>query len=401
MRILLIGLIAALVLVGCGESDSALSTVPDATPVSVTDTAPPTTSGPVTNAPAAPASTVPVGSLDDLELGFFEAASGFSQPVFVATPPDGDRWFVLDQPGVIWVINEDNPTVFLDLRDDVRFDNEQGLLGLAFHPDFDANDLLYFYYIAANGDSVLESVRADGDSAEAGSRTEILRFDQPAANHNGGMLQFGPDGNLWLGTGDGGGSDNQFGFGQRADSILASMVRITVGPGIDGYEIPEGNLEGEVWAVGLRNPWRWSFDGDDLWIADVGQGTIEEINVIDWTDGNPNFGWSIFEGTECFDEATCSGEGLVMPVYQYTHAEGCSITGGFVYHGAAIPELTGQFFFADYCTGWVRSIDRSGTMREWFPAGTFVGATSFGIDEAGEIYIMTTGGSIYGFEGSG
>jgi glucose/arabinose dehydrogenase len=195
--------------------------------------------------------------------------------------------------------------------------------------------------------------------------------------------------------GDGGGSNDQFGHGQRSDSLLASMVRITVGPGIDRYEVPPGNVEGEVWAVGLRNPWRWTFDGDDLWIADVGQTRIEEVNVVDWTVGNPNFGWSIMEGTECFESDTCNAEGLVLPVYEYPHTEGCSITGGVVYRGSAIPELAGQYLFSDYCTGWLRSVNRDGQMREWFPAGTFAGVTSFGVDADGEPYVITAEGSIF------
>ena len=201
-------------------------------------------------------------------------------------------------------------------------------------------------------------------SADSQSRTEIYRLDQPAGNHNGGMISFGPDGNLWIGLGDGGGSNDQFGQGQRADTALGSMLRITVGPGIDGYEIPAGNLQEEVWAIGLRNPWRWDFDGDDLWIADVGQALIEEVDVVDWRDGNPNFGWSIMEGSGCFEASSCDSAGLVLPVYEYSHSEGCSVTGGVVYRGTAMPELAGQFLFADYCTGWVRSIDRSGEISD-------------------------------------
>jgi glucose/arabinose dehydrogenase len=314
----------------------------------------------------------------------------------MVTPPSDKRWFVVDQPGVIWVIDASDREVFLDIRNDVRFDNEQGLLGLAFHPDFAANNLLYIYYIGDNGDSVVESVVAADNLADPDSRTEILRLDQPAPNHNGGMLQFGPDGNLWMGLGDGGGSNDQFGHGQRRDSLLASMLRINVGPDIDGYAIPAGNLEAEVWATGLRNPWRWSFDGNDLWIADVGQARIEEVDIVDWTTGNPNFGWSILEGTECFEADPCDLPGSVLPIYEYAHSEGCSVTGGVVYRGAAIPELAGQFLFADYCTGWVRSVDRSGEMREWFPAGTFAGITAFGADAAGEVYITSTNGSVYG-----
>lgn len=401
MRLTTIGLVLALAVAACGESEPA-ETSSTATPITVLTTLPesvPSTSpAPTADAPEPPPTTtsVPVGSLDDLELDFFEAVAGFSQPVLFVTPPTDGRWFVVDQPGVIWVLDDSDPSVFLDISDDVLFDNEQGLLGLDFHPDFAINNLLYIYYIASNGDTVVESVLADGDVADPGSRQEIFSLDQPAANHNGGMIQFGPDGNLWIGLGDGGGSNDQFGHGQRPDSQLASMLRITVGPDVDGYATPAGNLDDEVWATGLRNPWRWSFDGDDLWIADVGQNLIEEVNVVDWTLGNPNFGWPIMEGFQCFEADACDESGLTLPVYDYDHSEGCSVTGGVVYRGSAMPELAGHFLFADYCTGWVRSVDRSGDMREWAPAGTFSGVIGFGVDAAGEVYLMTTGGSIFG-----
>lgn len=348
-----------------------------------------TTRAPVSSTAA---TTTTAGSLDDLGLKIVEFATGFSQPVLMVPAPDG-RLFVVDQPGVLWVIDGGDPQVFLDISSEVRFDNEQGLLGIAFHPDFASNDLLYAYYINNAGDSVIESIVADGDVA--GSRHEILGIDQPAANHNGGMMEFGPDGNLWIGTGDGGGSNNQFGNAQRADTLLGAMLRITVGPQVDGYAAPTGNLQDEVWAIGLRNPWRWTFDGNDLWIADVGQATVEEVDVVDWRDGNPNFGWSILEGSQCFQADACDRSGLIEPVYEYTHSDGCAITGGFVYRGAAIPELGGQYLFSDYCTGWLRSVDREGAARDWLPAGTLAGVTGFGVDASGELYLMTTAGTIY------
>ena len=313
----------------------------------------------------------------------------------MVTPPGDDRWFVVDQPGVIWLVADGTTSVFLDIEDLVAFQGEQGLLGMAFHPGFADNGLVYVNYINNAGDTIVAVVQSNGTTAQADSLAEVLRVDQPAGNHNGGMLQFGPDENLWIGLGDGGGANDQFGQGQRAETLLAAMVRIAVGPGIDGYEVPAGNLENEVWATGLRNPWRFAFDGDDLWIADVGQNRIEEVDVVDWTAGNPNFGWSVMEGTECFGGGSCESTGLVMPVYEYTHDEGCSVTGGFVYRGAAMPELAGHYLFADYCTGWLRSVDKQGDVREWLPAGTFSGVTGFGQDAAGEIYVLTSGGKIF------
>jgi glucose/arabinose dehydrogenase len=397
MRRLIPLLVAGVVAAGCSDAPSA-DTAPPAAPVTVTTSttqAPVATTGPSDTTSSTVTTTAPtttVGSLEDLSLTLTEFATGFSQPVLMVPAPDG-RLFVVDQPGVLWVIDGGDPQVFLDLSAEVRFNNEQGLLGLAFHPDFGNNGLLYIYYIDNSGNSVVESIVADGNAA--GARHEILGFDQPAANHNGGMMEFGPDGNLWIGTGDGGGSNNQFGNAQRSDTPLGAMLRITVGPQIDTYEVPPGNLQDMVWAVGLRNPWRWTFDGNDLWIADVGQATIEEVDVVDWRDGNPNFGWSILEGSQCFQADTCDRSGLIEPIYEYTHADGCAITGGFVYRGDAIPELAGQYLFSDYCTGWLRSVDREGTVHEWLPTGTLSGVTGFGVDAAGEEYLTTSGGTIY------
>lgn len=399
----------ALLLIGsaCGEADTnppvtvtspavAPTTAPTTTP---TTPSPPTTDDTATTAATtttvAATTTTPVGSLDDLLVEFSEVGSGFTQPVFMASPPGEARRLVGDQDGIVWTVTAGGSEVLLDIRDDVSFQGEQGLLGLAFHPDYAENAHLYVSYIDNGGDSVVESFTVGDTGANLDSRREIIRIDQPASNHNGGMIGFGPDGNLWIGLGDGGGANDQFGQGQRVDTPLGSMLRITVGPGIEGYDIPDGNLDGEVWAIGLRNPWRWAFDGDDLWIGDVGQGEIEEVDVVDWTAGNPNFGWSVMEGTSCFRDADCDQTGLTLPIYEYSHAEGCSITGGLVYRGSAIPELAGQYLFADYCSGWLRSVGRDGVMREWLPPGTFTGVTSFGTDSEGEPYVLTAGGSIY------
>lgn len=408
---MIIGLLASLVVAGCSNNEpeatarpAVVSTTTTTLGATTASSVPSTTDGQASTTSESPATTHapdPVGSIDDLELEFFEATDGFTQPVLMITPPQDERWFVVDQPGVVWVMSGSDPTVFLDITIDVRFNGEQGLLGMAFHPDFATNNLFYVYYIDAGGNTVVESMTASGDVAEIGSRVEILQVEQPAGNHNGGMIAFGPDGNLWIGLGDGGGANDRYGQGQRQDTLLASMVRITVGPGIDGYTIPAGNIENEVWAIGLRNPWRFTFDGDDVWIADVGQNLIEEVDVVDWTTGNPNFGWPIMEGNSCFESDGCDRTSLVLPVYEYPHSEGCSITGGVVYRGAAMPELSGHFLFADYCTGWLRSVDRDGQMWEWFPDGTFSGATGFGIDAAGEPYVLVATGSIYGLKSAG
>ncbi len=409
MRSWLLLISLALVISACGDTDNSPETAPTprvSTTTTTTTTAAPATTAPEgTSSPAATTTTttttttIPLRSLDEIALEIYEAGSGFTQPVLMVPHPSDGRWFVVDQPGVIWVVDEGQASALLDINDLVRFQGEQGLLGMAFHPD-DAS-LLYVNYINNSGDSIVASVSVSGAEADRGTLTEILRVDQPAGNHNGGMIEFGPDRNLWIGFGDGGGANDQFGQGQRADTLLGAMLRISVGPGITGYEIPDGNLADEVWAIGLRNPWRFAFDGDDLWIADVGQNRIEEVDVVDWRDGTPNFGWPVLEGTECFGGGSCDPSGFVAPVYEYPHSEGCSITGGYVYRGTATPELNGQYFFTDYCTGWLRSVDRSGEVREWLPAGTLSGAVGFGRDAAGELYVLSTSGNIYGIREAG
>ncbi|MCP3993978.1 MAG: PQQ-dependent sugar dehydrogenase [bacterium] len=411
MRYLVSLLVLALALAGCADSDAGPD--PDRAPqVSTTTTIAPTqTAGAskTTQAESTPAesttstttTTLPMRPLDEIELELAEMGSGFAQPVLMLPEPGSTRRFVVDQPGVIWAITDADTSVFLDINELVTFHGEQGLLGMAFHPDYEFNGLIYLNYISNSGDTVVASVKSEGGEAVPDTLAEILRIEQPAGNHNGGMLQFGPDGNLWIGLGDGGGADDGFGHGQRDDTMLAAMVRISVGPEIDGYTIPTGNLAGEVWAIGLRNPWRFSFDGNDLWIADVGQNRIEEIDLIDWTEGNPNFGWSAMEGTECFGGRSCDPSGYIAPIYEYTHGEGCSVTGGFVYRGQTIPELQGHYFFSDYCTGWLRSVDRQGAMREWLPAGTLSGVIGFGVDAAGELHVLTAAGSIYSIAEAG
>jgi len=403
VRRILIAVNAIVLLAACADADVPASPTPQVstTTTVTTVTAEPTTttlaaeSAAATTTTSTTTTTVPRRPLEEIALELREAGSGFTQPVLMLTPPEDDRWFVVDQPGIVWVIGNGEALRFLDISDLVTFRGEQGLLGLAFHPDFVANGLVYLNYIDNGGDSVVASVLAEGNTADRDSLTEIMRVDQPAGNHNGGMIQFGPDGNLWIGFGDGGGADDQFGQGQRADTMLGSMLRITVGADIDGYTVPDGNLDGTVWATGLRNPWRFDFDGDILWIADVGQNRIEEVDALDWSAGNPNFGWSIMEGTECFGGDDCDSTGLTLPVYEYSHGEGCSVTGGFAYRGDRTPELNGHFFFADYCTGWLRSVDSSGNAVEWLPAGTLSRPIGFGEDAAGELYVLTADGVIW------
>lgn len=375
-------------------------------PTEVAEAVPPipTTAAPTTTASVEPpASTARDASL---ELALVPVATGFEQPVFVTQPSGDSRLFVVDQPGVIWVIDDGDPLPFLDIRDRVSFGGERGLLGMAFHPDFGENGLFFVNYIDLDGDTRVSefTVGDDPDQGERGSERIVLSVPQPAGNHNGGMIAFGPDGFLWIGMGDGGGSGDRFGHGQRADTLLGSMLRIHVGPEApEPYAIPvdnpfvDGDGAPEVWATGLRNPWRFSFDGMDLWIADVGQGTIEEINRTSAAEPGINYGWPVFEGTECFGTAgACTDEGFVFPVHEYGHGDACSVTGGYVYRGSAVPELDGHYLFSDFCDGFIRSIGPDGAVHDWTAGtGTVNRVTSFGIDGDGEVFVVSGDGTIF------
>ena len=334
-------------------------------------------------------------ALSDTTLGLQTVATGFDRPVFFTSSRGHD--YVVEQPGRIRTVDGSgsNPVV-LDIRDRVAFGGERGLLGLAFHPDHDG--LLYVNYIQNNGATVVSefTFASDPPVADPTSERVILEVPQPSGNHNGGMIAFGPEGDLWIALGDGGGSNDQFGNGQRDDTLLGAMVRIQVGPGIVPYATVDnmGFAAPEVWAIGLRNPWRFSFDGDQIWIADVGQGKVEEIDSASTKDRHLNFGWPIYEGSECL-AGPCNPSGLTFPVLEYGHGEGCSVTGGYVYRGAAIPQLDGHYFYSDWCTGFLRSIGPGGVVHDWTDGtGRLSQVSSFGRDEAGEVYVVSATGTI-------
>jgi len=326
-------------------------------------------------------------------------ADGFSQPVFVTAPPGDERLFVVDQPGVVWVIDEGDPEVFLDIRNRVVFGGEQGLLGLAFAPDFASSGRLYVNFVGSGPETRVSEFVASGGAADPGSERLVLSVDQPAPNHNGGMIGFGPDGLLWIGMGDGGGSNDRFGNAQDPSTLLGAMLRID--PAGDPYTIPASNPGGvfapEVVAIGLRNPWRFSFDDGTLWIGDVGQDAWEEIDAVDVaTIAGSNFGWPRYEGATCYLTDDCAADDLVAPVFAYPHEEGCSVTGGYVYRGASLPELDGHYLFGDYCAGWIHGLPPGGDEPfELFSPGSVPGLTSFGVDSAGELYVTSAGGAVY------
>ena len=335
---------------------------------------------------------------------------GLDQPTGVTGAGDGSgRMFVLEQPGRIRIVRDgrllDRP--FLDIRSIVSCCGERGLLGLAFPPDFNpAGGTFFIDYTDVNGDTVVAAVSVDGgdeDLADRGSLRPILHVDQPFANHNGGGLAFGPDGELYIGMGDGGSGGDPQGNGQRLDTLLGKMLRIDVGGDIAAgqpYGIPTDNpftadagRRPEIWAYGLRNPWRFSFDREtgDLWIGDVGQNRFEEIDrlAVGSLPG-ANLGWNIMEGRHCFSGAECSRTNLVLPIAEYDHSAGdCAVIGGYVYRGSAFPRLDGGYVFGDECSGTIRGLAAAGPDQQegvvLLESDRVI--SSFGESDDGELYL--------------
>lgn len=360
---------------------------------------------PDTTAPTEPTTTTM--SLDETTLRLVEMDIGFDSPVLYVASPDAGADLVVEQPGRIVRADGGDHEVVLDIRGEVIFDGEMGLLGFAVHPRFDENGLVYVNYVGPGPTTVISSFVLSNGVIDPSTQQVILTVAQPAGNHNGGMIAFGPADFLWVGMGDGGRSNDAFGNGQNPDTLLGSMLRIAVDPLVEGYGIPDDNPfwqdEGggrmEVWATGLRNPWRFAFDGNDVWIADVGQERIEEINVVDAFEPGLNYGWNIMEGSECFQQSSCDTDGLVIPITEYAQPAGCSVTGGTVYRGDAVPSLRGQFFFADYCSGLFRSVDKAGNEYDWTDQMNVDGnVTGFGNGSDGETYLVTRQGTLYRIE---
>jgi glucose/arabinose dehydrogenase len=329
--------------------------------------------------------------------------------------PDGtsDLMFVTEQRGIIYAFSANNPqqaNMFLDITDRVnKGGNEEGLLGLAFDPDYQENGYFYVYYSADSPRrSVLARFRLDQentDVADPQSEVIVMEIAEPYSNHNGGQLAFGPDGYLYIGLGDGGGGGDPYGNGQNLGTVLGSILRIDVRGLSGGYEIPADNpfvdsegARAEIWAFGLRNPWRFSFDSETglLWAGDVGQGSWEEIDVI---TGGANYGWNIMEGLHCYSPpGGCDQSGLTLPIAEYDHSQGrCAVTGGYVYHGDQIPSLQGYYIYGDYCSGdiWGLAYDGSVVTENTLLTKSGLSITSFGEDLAGNLYILDRAGGIY------
>ncbi|HEX7151211.1 MAG TPA: PQQ-dependent sugar dehydrogenase [Thermoanaerobaculia bacterium] len=336
-------------------------------------------------------------------------ASGFVNPVAITHAGD-TRLFITLQEGRV-VIHDGTqllPTPFLDVRSLVSTGGERGLLSIAFHPRYRDNGYFYVNYTDVNGHTVVARYSrsaSDPNRADPGSAFVILRVNQPFANHNGGQMHFGPDGYLYIGMGDGGSGGDPGNRAQNLGDLLGKMLRLDVDSG-SPYAIPpsnpfvnRGGARGEIWSYGLRNPWRFSFDREtgDLWIADVGQQQIEEINFQPATStGGENYGWRRMEGTRCFNPTSnCNDGTLVLPVLEYTHANGCSVTGGYRYRGTRYPRLRGMFLYGDYCSGiiWGATQDSTGrwTSRDLFDTNFSI--STFGEDVAGELYVARHGSS--------
>ena len=331
--------------------------------------------------------------------------SGLTAPVFLTQPLDDGRIFVVEQPGRIRLIKDGvlQTTPFLDITSRVLYGGERGLLSVAFHPQYATNHYFYVYFTTqTNGDIRIErfTATANPDVADPATTKLILTTAHSAqSNHNGGLLSFGPDGMLYAGLGDGGGGGDPFGNGQNFNALLGSLLRLDVDHG-DPYLIPpdnpfvgQPNRRGEIWAKGLRNPWRYAFDqpSGNLYIADVGQNAHEEVDVVAASAKGVNYGWNTMEGASCYNAATCNQTGLQLPVIDYGHNGPCSITGGYVYRGTAIDGLQGHYLYSDYCAAFLKSFrfenGAAVDQKDWGITSSSV--TSFGRDFAGELYLIS------------
>jgi glucose/arabinose dehydrogenase len=366
--------------------------------------------------PDAPPLPAPPSVPPPFTLALRQVASGLDNPTFVAAPRGDARLFIVERAGRIRILQDGllRAIPFLDISARVSTVGEGGLLSIAFHPQYPINGHYFLYFTDAGGDIVVErrSVSANPNLSDPTSALEIIRIPHPNfRNHYGGLVAFGADGFLYLATGDGGGAGDPARNAQNLGNLLGKMLRLDISGATAGapYVLPPSNpfigqagRRGEIWAYGLRNPWRYSFDGGQLYIADVGQDHREEVNIVAATQGGQNYGWNVFEGTLCYNAATCAGAGLTAPFFEYDHgqadANGCSITGGEVYRGAALPELAGRYLYSDYCAGFLKSfmVAGGGVIEpvDWrIPdIGRVI---SFGRDGDGELYLITAGGIVH------
>lgn len=351
-----------------------------------------------------------------VNIALSQVVANLDNPTYLTAPAGDTRLFIVERAGRIRIV--DNGTTltapFLDISGRVFTGGEGGLLSMAFDPQFSSNRFFYLYYTDPQQNIVIErfSAGSNPNLADATSGLVILRIPHPGfTNHFGGQVAFGPDGNLYLGTGDGGGAGDPNRNGQNLNSLLGKLLRIDVrnASAAQPYAIPAGNpyinqagRRAEIWAAGLRNPWRFAFDGSQLYLSDVGQDRREEVNIGPVSAAGLNYGWNTMEGSLCYNAASCERSGLTLPAFEYDHgsndANGCSITGGFVYRGSAISGLQGRYFYSDYCRGFLKSfLAGAGSVseqRDW-SVGDIGNVVSFGQDGQGELYLMTSRGIIY------
>ena len=385
----------------------------------VAPTSPPGQSGLSTSSASssASASTPKPADLAQLSIALVRRWRGFNSPLYLTNAGDGSRrLFVVEQGGTVRVIRNDRvaPRPYLDIRSLVLAGGERGLLGIAFAPHFADNGHVYVDYTDTNGDTVVARYTAQDPASDAptwGVPQTLLHIAQPFANHNGGCVQFGPDGYLWIGMGDGGSAGDPGNRAQNPRILLGKMLRIDVeGPKAGaGYAIPAGQpvkagWAPEVWMIGLRNPWRFSFDASTgaAWIGDVGQDAWEEIDLASAGVGGQNWGWHVWEGLRAYPPgSSASKAGFSFPIAEYPHPDGESITGGYVYRGVKYPALVGTYLYADYIKGWLAGLRvtspdgrRLGTAQTRTLLTNIGQPSSFGVDEAGELYMVDYQGSV-------
>ncbi|RJG11293.1 PQQ-dependent sugar dehydrogenase [Massilia cavernae] len=351
-----------------------------------------------------------------LTLGLREVAR-FNGAVFALSPPGQARLYIVERAGRIGILDTAGRMLtvpFLDISSRVSTQGEGGLLSVAFHPQFATNGFFFVYYTDFQRNIVVErfSVSPNLNLADATSGLQIISIPHPNfSNHFGGLAAFGIDGFLYLGTGDGGGAGDPLRNGQNVNSLLGKLLRIDVNNTTVGqrYAIPSSNpfvgqsgRRGEIWAYGLRNPWRFAFDSSGLYIADAGQDRREEVDIAALSQAGLNYGWNTMEGTLCFNATSCNQAGLTLPAFEYDHGPtdtgGCSVIGGFVYRGKAIPELAGRYFFSDFCGGYLKSFQAGGGgVRELANWGipNIGNVVSFGRDNDGELYIIGQDGRVH------
>jgi glucose/arabinose dehydrogenase len=394
----------AAVLVACTTTPGSPSPAPDGSP-------PATPLASASQAPSPSATAAAPLDLAHLGVALEPYAVIKGRPLAIVSPPDGSgRLFVASQDGFAWVIRNGVTSAMplLDVTGDLTTGGERGLLGIAVHPKFPSDPRVFVDYTDAKGNTVVSSFSIDAanpDSVDPESEQRVLQVEQPAANHNGGAVVFGPDGYLYVSFGDGGGGGSV--NGQKQDTLLGKILRIDVDKptGSLAYGIPRDNpfvgvprSRPEIWLTGLRNPWRISFDRatGDLWIGDVGASSYEEIDVIRGGSGGANLGWNVMEGAHCL-KSGCSTDGFMLPVSEYGRGSGCTVIGGVVYRGAAYPMLRGAYLFTDYCSGNLFAIDSTTTV---LVAPSVVGtgksgAAAFGEDAEGEVYLADLDGNVY------